>query len=881
MAQLDEPSVEAEKIPSAGAIGGDNQVGNSSVAIASSAARAVDPLTDALAALDRKDYATAQRLFEACGRKDAAAAIEDAWAALDRKDYATAQRLFEALGRKDAAAAQVKGSARATLAPPEPTASGPGSMVMSDSRAQQKLVPSPVEVIPFVDAAYRRTLPQAERAKARGLRLLLVGTGLVFFATCAASAFYGLPLNWTFATKSLAIAGLASAVDVLKRPVEAITGLSRREGERSAMGGLHPAMPTPVAPPGASRPQEPAYGSAAAQLYSKGDAAGLAALAKAARDPDERLALEWASLRSDAHLSVAALAAFAEAHPGWPDGGWIRRQREGQLLVNSEAPAKVAAYFASEPPQSSAGMIAAARAANATGRSDEGVTIIRALWRDGDFDFSTETLILREFGAALTRADHKYRADRLLYAESFASALRAAALAGPDISALARARIAAGRGPLTPALAMAVPPALRNDPWLLFARIRDARRSNRAYEAAVLLELAPRDRAALVNPDRWWSERRKVAGELLDLDQPRLAFELCDNMVRPDDSADQVDADFYAGWIALRFLGNARAAAQRFERAAQVAQTPISIARAAYWRGRAAEALGDSDDAKVHYETAASEPIAYYGQLAAQRLGEKRLALRAPIAAAEGDRRDEAVRAAEALYADGLDELASGLGFDAARQWRDESQLAAMADVIKRFGDAATEVVFGKIATTRGYDFDAMAFPISGVPAFLPLPHSADLASIYAVARQESEFVWQASSGAGAKGLMQLLPSTAASTARRAGVAFDYARLLVDPAFNTQLGAAFLGQVLEDEGGSYALALAAYNAGGGRVVQWIAAHGDPRTGGADLVDWIERIPFDETRDYVERVSENLGVYRQRLADEPPTPAPMSPLLARE
>ena len=120
-----------------------------------------------------------------------------------------------------------------------------------------------------------------------------------------------------------------------------------------------------------------------------------------------------------------------------------------------------------------------------------------------------------------------------------------------------------------------------------------------------------------------------------------------------------------------------------------------------------------------------------------------------------------------------------------------------------------------------------------------------------------------------------------ASTARSVGVAFDYARLLVDPAFNTQLGAAFLGQVLEDEGGSYALALAAYNAGGGRVVQWIAAYGDPRTGGADLVDWIERIPFDETRDYVERVSENLGVYRQRLADEPPTPAPMSPLLARE
>ncbi len=703
-------------------------------------------------------------------------------------------------------------------------------------------------------------------------------------------------------TAATAIVGSAAAPSAAAPPDANAAGAEFTAGtlpghlDTAATASLEPAAASPApsavspaaapeAPPAArqeaSAPPEPAYGSAAAQLYRKGDAVGLAALAKAARDPDQRLALEWASLRSDAHPSFAALAAFAHAHPGWPDGGWIRRWQEGDLLVDSEPPAKVAAFFAAGPPRSGAGAIVAARAARAAGHAGEAGRIIRALWRDGNFDFSSESVILREFGAELTRADHKYRADRLLYAESFAPALRAAALAGPDVVALARARIAAARGPLTPALAMAVPPALRNDPGLLFARIQDARRSNRAYEAATLLELAPHDRALLINPDRWWSERRMVARELLDLDEPRLAFELCDNAVRPDDSADQVDAAFHAGWIALRFLSDPRAAELRFERAAEAAETPISIARAAYWRARALEAMGDSDDAKVLYESAASEPIAYYGQLAAQRLGEKRLALRAPIAAAEGEKRREAVRAAEALYADGLDDLASGLAFDAARKWRDESQLAAMAEVVKRFGEAATQVVFGKLATIRGYGFDAMAFPSSGVPAFLPLPHSADLASVYAVARQESEFLWQASSGAGAKGLMQLLPSTAASTARRAGVAFDYARLLVDPAFNTQLGAAFLGQVLQDEGGSRALAFAAYNAGGGRVAQWIAAHGDPRTGGVDLVDWIERIPFEETRDYVERVSENLGVYRQRLADDPPAPAPISARMARE
>ena len=371
-----------------------------------------------------------------------------------------------------------------------------------------------------------------------------------------------------------------------------------------------------------------------------------------------------------------------------------------------------------------------------------------------------------------------------------------------------------------------------------------------------------------------------VAQALLDLDEPRLAFEVCDGTARPETSEAQVDAAFHAGWIALRFLNDAPLAAGRFALAAEAAENPLSVARAAYWQGRAAEAMGDAAAAKGFYERAASLPIAFYGQLAAKRLGQTSLALRAPKAAAEGDRRDEAVGAAASLYADGLDDLAASLAFDAARRWDDESQIAAMAEVVKRFDDAGTQVQFGKFALMRGYPFDAMAFPAAGMPAFVPLAHSADLPTVYAVARQESEFIWHSSSWAGAKGLMQMLPSTAASTARRAGVEFDYARLIVDPAFNTRLGASLLGQLIEDEGGSRELAFAAYNAGPGRVAQWIAAHGDPR-GSADLVDWIERIPFDETRDYVQRVSENLGVYRQRFADERPAPPPVSARLARE
>ncbi len=642
-----------------------------------------------------------------------------------------------------------------------------------------------------------------------------------------------------------------------------------------------PAAPAAESAPSPASPQASPHSSEAVILYKKGDVAGLMALAAAANDAAERSALEWASLRADGRPSFESLATFLEAHPNWPSRGWIRQRQEADLAAHPRPPAEVATYFADDPPQSNGGKIAAARAALATGHGEEASQIIRALWREGNLDALTESVVLREFGASLTKADHVYRANRLLYAGYVGAGARAAALAGPEVLALAQARIEAARAPVSVASLRAVPSALRNDPGLLFSRIQYARRAGRVYEAAVMLSLAPHDRAALVNPDRWWSERKMIALALLDLDEPRLAFEVCDQTVRPDSSEAEVDAAFHAGWIALRFLHDAPLAAKRFAFAAEAAENPLSVARAAYWQGRAAEAMGNSEAAKSFYARAASEPIAYYGQLAAQRLGQTRLALRPPVAPAEGDRRDKAVRAVQALYADGLDDLASGLAFDAARQWRDELQLAAMAEVVKRQDDAGVQVQFAKIAVMRGHPLEAMAFPAVGMPAFVPLSGSADLPTVYAVARQESEFIWHSSSGAGAKGLMQMLPSTAAVTARRAGLEFDYARLIVDPAFNTQLGAALLGQLIEDERGSRELAFAAYNAGPGRVAQWIAAHGDPRDGTVDLVDWIERIPFDETRDYVQRVSENLRVYRQRFAEDKPAPPPVSARVARE
>jgi soluble lytic murein transglycosylase len=674
-----------------------------------------------------------------------------------------------------------------------------------------------------------------------------------------------------------------------KAPVPSDAGLPTEfayadvPGAPPAVSALSEVAPSPpLATPAPEAPLlAPPLSSEAAILYNKGDVSGLAALAQAENDPATRLGLEWASLRANAHPTFAALSAFLEAHPTWPSRGWIRGRQEAELAAQPEAPAKVAEFFAGGAPETSAGKIAAARAAKAMGRNDEAARIIRALWRDDSFDALTESVILRDFSASLLKADHQRRADRLFYAGYVSAAARTAALAGPEVLALEEARVQAARAPMSSALVRFVPPALRNDPGLLFSRVQYARRAGRVYEAAVLLSLAPDDHDAVVSPDRWWSERKMVAAALLDLGEPRLAFEVCDQTVRPETSVDEVDAEFHAGWIALRFLNDPSRAAVRFALAAAAADTPLSIARAAYWQGRAAEARGGSKDAEGFFERAASEPIAYYGQLAAKRLGLTRLALRAPKAAAEGEQRNEAIGAVAALYRDGLDDLANSLAFDAAREWRDESQMAAMAEVVERYADAGTQVQFGKLALIRGYPLDDVAFPASGMPAFLPLAHSADLPTVYAVARQESEFIWRSSSWAGAKGLMQMMPATAVLTARQAGVEYDYARLIADPSFNTRLGAVLLGQLIADEGGSRELAFAAYNAGPGRVTQWIAKYGDPRNGTADLIDWIERIPFDETRDYVQRVSENLGVYRQRFADDPPAVPAISARMARE
>jgi soluble lytic murein transglycosylase len=603
--------------------------------------------------------------------------------------------------------------------------------------------------------------------------------------------------------------------------------------------------------------------TAAAALYQKGDVAGGDALASRIDDPLQRLALEWVALRAaPRETGMIRLANFMDAHPHWPSRGWLVSFREAMLYADRGRPEVIHQAFADSPATTPAGMLALASVERQEGRADKAAALIRDLWRGDDLDGWLEGAILRDFGAYLSPADHRARAIRLLYAEKYGAATRLAALAGGDTPLLANSWIAAAHGALADKALAALPASVKSTPELLYARIQGLRRADRVLEAAQLMRGAPKDEAQLVDGDRWWDERRMIARRLLDGALTTDAYRLCVQPAAMSTTA-RIDQEFHAGWIALRFLNDPAAASRHFAALASLAQTPLAASRAAYWQGRAAEQAAKVEQAKLYYERAAAFSSAYYGQLSAEKL-DRPLAFRATLRAAEGEGRDEATRVIELLYDAKLNVFARALAIDAAKTYTDHSQLAALARVVARVADAPTAVELGKQAMMRGYSLDEAAFPTYGVPAFAPLVGSADLPLVYSVARQESEFATAAASGAGAKGVMQLLPETARDTAKRAGIAFDLTRLITDPSFNVQLGAAFLGQLVTDEGGSIPLALAAYNAGGGRVQQWIERYGDPRRPGVDPVDWIERIPFDETRDYVQRVMENWRVYQARF-----------------
>jgi soluble lytic murein transglycosylase len=607
----------------------------------------------------------------------------------------------------------------------------------------------------------------------------------------------------------------------------------------------------------------------AVEHYRRGRVAEGDKVRETITDPTARALTEWIAIRSGAALGHARIHAFLRDNPGWPTGAMIRRRAEESLLSDRRSPAAVRAFFADAPPVSPGGKLALALALKGDGEEARAAELVRDTWRSDSTSPEFEARVLEAFPGVLTREDHRIRMERHAFRGSWETARRAAGRAGEGYAALLKARQAvAGRSKKAEALLAAVPASLRTDPSFLFARAHHLRRAGKYTEAARVMAAAPRAPDALVDGDAWWIERRLIARELLDLGENRAAYEVARGHGARSDQ-NRIDAEFHAGWIALRFLGEPETAAAHFAVASTIAETPISVARAAYWQGRAAEAAARPGEARWFYERAALRAITYYGQLARAKLGQDTLPLRsveADEAAKAEVERLAAVRALRLLYrVDALD-LTLPLYADFAARLNDPRHLDAVGDLAVAHNDARGLLALGKAAVQRGFPLDLHAYPTLGIPNFQAVGGRVESAMVYAIARQESAFHPSAVSHAGARGLMQLMPATAKRTAQRFKVGFQADRLTTDPAYNAKLGAAHLSELMEDWKGSLILTFASYNAGGGNVARWIKAYGDPRRPDVDPVDWVERIPFAETRNYVQRVTENFLVYRQRLGE---------------
>jgi soluble lytic murein transglycosylase len=614
----------------------------------------------------------------------------------------------------------------------------------------------------------------------------------------------------------------------------------------------------------------------AVEAFRKGDVEKGDPLRERLADPAALALVDWLAIRSGASLGFDRIHAFQQANPDWPVTSQIRRRAEETLLASRKPAAFVRAFFASQPPATGPGRLALALALKADGAAKDANELIRQTWRADAFSQETEARILELFPDVVTQEDHRFRMERLLFKESWVSAQRAAARAGSDYVLLAKARMAADRGGSAAEKALdAVPQRLRAESSYRFSRALYLRRKDQPLDAAAAMAGVSRDPAALVDGDGWWLERRSLVRKLLDEREYSAAYQVA-SQHGAESNAQRIEAEFHAGWIALRFLGDPASAERHFGTAGEIAETPISVSRAAYWQGRAAEAAGSVEFARRHYERAAEYPVAYYGQLARRKLGLAPVETRAPDVTGESRTVFPSLRPVQAiqlLHAIGAEDVALGLYADLAQKLADASQLDALGALAAHNNSARAALVVGKTALQRGLPLDRHAYPDFGVPSVASGDERVDPAMVYAITRQESAFNPAAKSHAGARGLMQLMPATAKRTALRFGLGFDVERLTQDPSYNARLGALHLGELMEDWRGSHILAFASYNAGGGNVAKWIKSYGDPRSPHVDAIDWIERIPFYETRNYVQRVLENLHVYRHRLTPAQEEPAP--------
>ncbi|MDJ0826251.1 MAG: lytic transglycosylase domain-containing protein [Rhodobacter sp.] len=672
-------------------------------------------------------------------------------------------------------------------------------------------------------------------------------------------------LQVVFALAGLAMASEALGVETSPRPAVRPSVEDARPSTEATTDALVLASKSPVPRPGDlmdAHKMRLALGAARAGDWH---GAGSLATAKGSVAAD---VIEWQRLRSG-EGSFDDYRRFLLRNADWPGLALLHKKGEDAIRTGSPA-AQVIAYFEGRPPQTGSGALRLAAAHAAQGAAGKAQAEVERAWRELEMSAGEEQAFLAEHGAAL-KPHHAARLDAALWRGDRKGAARMLGLVDAGQKALAEARIALQREAGNPdALIAKIPAALRSDPGLAYDRMI-WRVEKRRRDLAADLILATSDSAErLGRPLAWANWRRILARQQMREGNGKRAYALASTHRIAFTTKDYAYADleWLSGYLALTYLKDPAKALTHFRQFEKAVYTPISLGRAGYWEGRALEAMGEAEAAMSAYRAGAKHQTSFYGQLAAEKAGVVMDAALTGRAEANSWRlapftRSSVFQAAKLFHEAGqswetgrfLRHLAETLPAD---------QLVQLADFTLTLGDPYLAVRVSKQVARAGVVAPRAYYPVTSLGAGA-LPVSDALA--LSIARRESEFHIAAVSGAGARGVMQLMPATAREMAGKLGLPYSKARLTTDPGYNAKLGSAYLRQLIEEFGENYVLVAAGYNAGPHRARRWIEANGDPRSPRVDVVDWIEHIPFRETRNYVMRVMESLAVYRARLSGE--------------
>ncbi len=629
--------------------------------------------------------------------------------------------------------------------------------------------------------------------------------------------------------------------------------------------GRNATLSTPQAQPSA-QPQQGASAPAAAPLQRSSPAAVASAVA------------QWNSLRQTDSLGFDSYANFLLAHPGWPDEARMRRLAESKADPMRSPPSTIVAFFTRFPPRTAAGYARFAEALTMTGREADAFNASRQAWVTGPLTDVQEAQLFARFGGRLTPADHETRMDTLLWQGATGAAGRQIAFIPAARRSYYDTRLALRTKRYdADALYQALGPSATADAGLVYDRAHWLRENSRSLEARALLAQPLRLTAPPKDPQAWLALLLQNARGARNDSQYQFAYAIASNAevalpagTEVSDQSLGVRDDYTSlvwlgGQVALFDLRRPADAVVMFERYARAARSPQTQTKGLYWAGRAALAAGDKARADILFAAAAQHGDQFYGQLSAERLNRRP----APLQQAATTMPTAAERAA--FESNELVQAARLLGSRGV--WRDQSLF--LRTIANNVETEADHVLIGELARQLSRpDLGVMAARQwrnsgRGAPIRIGYPEIPNVSAygqqwtlIHAITRQESQFDREAVSSAGARGLMQLMPGTARETASKIGLEYEANRLTSDPRYNIMLGANYFSRVLDSFGGNYVLAVAAYNAGPGNVRKWLNSNGDPRSPSVDVVEWIEQIPFAETRGYVQRVLENAVVYDQ-------------------